>query len=166
MGPDRSPTAGGEADRSTPHDGLAQGDQRAFPTALDRLPMAHAAQGVSAPQHGAPLLHGLARGRHLEPHPPWADHRGARTGGARAPPFGRGDRQSVGENRGKAAAFRAMTRPRRSRAGSVTSWSIPLASCWSPWSTPPTSRTATAPSACFAPCEGSSLIPRSADNDP
>src|SRR6478672_5714520 len=68
----RRPSARGECSR---------GSQRNLLRALDGLPMAGAAQGPAAEEHGAFVLHAVGLGRNVGAHPPRALRRYARARG-------------------------------------------------------------------------------------
>jgi putative transposase len=76
----------------------------AFSPAVDRLPVAGAAQGFAAEKHGAPFFQGVGLGRHAGAYPPCALRRGARAGGPRSQPERGNHRQSKRQDGAKRGA--------------------------------------------------------------
>lgn len=101
MGGDR--TAAAEAERYwSPASGRFTGGGERDPLyGLDRLPVAHAAEGLSAVHDGAELLLRLARQQAVVDDQQQPRHGGAREGREGSESNGRRDRQPVGEDDGK-----------------------------------------------------------------
>ena len=105
MGAGRAADPAGQARRASARGECSRGSQRDLLRALDGLPMAGAAEGPAAEEHGAFLLHAVGLGRHAGAHPPRALRRDARAGGPRSQPDGGDHRQPKrqgGSKRGSA----------------------------------------------------------------
>ena len=101
MGADRADDPAGQARRPAARGECPRGSERHLLCALDRLPMAGAAEGLAAEEHGALLLHAVGLGRHAGAHPPRALCRDARARGARGEPDRRDHRQPERQGRSK-----------------------------------------------------------------
>ena len=93
MGADRADDPAGQARRPSARGECSRGFQRDLLRAFDGLPMAGAAEGPAAEEHGAFLLHAVGVGRHTGAHPSRALCRDARARGPRGEPDGRDHRQ-------------------------------------------------------------------------
>src|SRR5271155_5320753 len=82
----------------------ARGHQRPSLPAVDRLPVAGAAQGFAAEEHGAPLFQAVGLGRHAGAHPLCALCGGARASGPRGKPERGHHRQSKRQDGAKKGA--------------------------------------------------------------
>jgi len=82
----------------------ARGHQRPSLPAVDRLPVAGAAQGFAAEEHGAPLFQAVGLGRHAGAHPLCALCGGARASGPRGKPERGHHRQSKRQDGAKRGA--------------------------------------------------------------
>jgi hypothetical protein len=100
VGGDRATFAAGQPARPSARDALAHGSERDLLHRPELLPVAHAAEGVSAIHDGAALLLPLARRRHLAEPQSRASDQGTRAGGARGEPYSGRHRQPVGEDDG------------------------------------------------------------------
>jgi transposase len=78
-----------------------RGSERRLLRAFDWLPVAGAAQGPAAQEHGTLLLHAVELGWHAGAHPPHTLCRDTRAGRARAEPDGRDHRQPERQGRSK-----------------------------------------------------------------
>ena len=101
MGVDRADDPAGQARRPSARGECPRGSKRHLLRAFDRLPMAGAAQGPAAQEHGALLLHAVGLGRHAGAPPPRALCRDARARRARGQPDGRDHRQPERQGRSK-----------------------------------------------------------------
>jgi hypothetical protein len=99
MGTRRAADRPGQARRAQPLGGRARGPQRDLLCPRDRLPVAGAAQGLPAPEHGARRPPALGRGRHARAPPPRARRPGPRAGRARGQPERRDPRQPERQGR-------------------------------------------------------------------
>ena len=89
----RAPAVGAAAS-----DGAARGGRGYLLHRGDGLPVADAAEGVPTLFDSAAILVPLARHRHLGADQSYAADAGARGGGTRSRPVGRGDRQPIGQD--------------------------------------------------------------------
>ena len=81
---------------AAPRGGCARGDERGSLCSGDRLPVARAAQGPAAQEHGARLSHAVGPGRHAGAHSPRTlPHARELEGRAASPSAGVIDSQSV-----------------------------------------------------------------------
>jgi hypothetical protein len=93
MGVDRADDPAGQTRRASARGECARGAERDLLCAVDRLPVASAAEGFAAEEHGAPLFRPVGLGRHAGTHPPRALCRDARARGARGQPLDGDHRQ-------------------------------------------------------------------------
>src|SRR6266478_1336484 len=94
----------GQAWRAQTHDQPARGFERNFLRAVDRVPMAGAAQGPAAEEHGVGLFRPVDLGRHDRAHPSRALCGGARAGGTGGEPNHGDHRQPERQGRAKRGA--------------------------------------------------------------
>src|SRR3954467_7642821 len=91
----------GQARRPQAHGGCARGAERDPLRPRDRLPVARAAQGPAAQEHGARLSHALGLGRHAQAPAPRLVRPGPRAGRQGGEPDRRDHRQPEREGGGK-----------------------------------------------------------------
>jgi transposase len=101
MGTGRADDPASQARRPPARGECPRGSERRLLRAFDRLPVAGAAEGPAAQEHGALLLHAVGLGWHAGAPPSHALCRDTRAGRARGEPDGRDHRQPERQGRSK-----------------------------------------------------------------
>src|ERR1700689_3390682 len=101
MGTGRADDPASQAWRPPARGECPRGSERRLLRAFDRLPVAGAAEGPAAQEHGALLLHAVGLGWHAGAPPSHALCRDTRAGRARGEPDGRDHRQPERQGRSK-----------------------------------------------------------------
>ncbi len=113
VGPGRAAPAGGEARRAPPRHVPPLGGERDLLLTPDRLPVAPAAAWLPSPEHGLPLLRGVAPAGRVDPIAVGAAQARPRGGRSARVSHGRGHGRAVGQDHGA----RRRARLRRPQAG-------------------------------------------------